>query len=57
MEENQIPIDDMYAFCLPKLKEIQRPKDVHFTEAGSKVLAEHTAKMMVEALPKAAAGK
>jgi hypothetical protein len=57
MEEHQIPIDDMYAFCLPRLKEIQKPKDVHFTDAGSKILADYTAKMIVEALPKTAAKK
>jgi hypothetical protein len=54
MDENQIPIDDMYSFCLPKLKEIQRKADVHFTEEGSKILADYTAKMIVESLPKTA---
>jgi len=57
MDENHIPIDDMHAFCLPRLREIQKPKDVHFTEAGSKVLAEHTVKMIVEALPASSASK
>jgi acyl-CoA thioesterase-1 len=57
MEENQIPIDDMYSFCLPRLAEIQRPKNVHFTDEGSKILAEHTVKMILAALPKTAAGK
>jgi hypothetical protein len=57
MDENQIPIDDMYSFCLPRLKDIQRPANVHFTDDGSKLLAEHTAKMIVEALPKTAAKK
>ena len=57
MDENHIPIDDMYAFCVPRLKEIQKSKDVHFSEAGSKALAEHTAKMIVEALPKTATKK
>lgn len=52
MDENQIPIDDMYSFCLPRLKEIQLPKNVHFNDEGSKALAEHTAKMIVAALPK-----
>lgn len=57
MDENQIPIDDMYAFCLPRLKEIQKKADVHFTDEGSKILADSTAKMIVEALPKTAAKK
>jgi acyl-CoA thioesterase-1 len=51
MDENAIAIDDMHAFCLPRLSTIQIPKDVHFTDAGSKALAEHTAKMIIEALP------
>ncbi len=53
MDENQIEIDDMYAFCIPRLSEIQLPKNVHFTAAGSKVLAEETAKKIVAALPAA----
>jgi acyl-CoA thioesterase-1 len=57
MEENGIPIDDMHAFCLPRLNAIQIPKDVHFTDAGSKVLAEHTVTMIIEALPPAPAKK
>jgi len=57
MDENQIPIDDMYSFCMPRLKEIQKPKDVHFTPEGSKALADETAKMIVAALPKPAAKK
>lgn len=52
MDENQIEIDDLYAFCIPRLKEIQRPKDVHYTPEGSKVLAEATAKPILAALAK-----
>lgn len=57
MDENEIPIDDMHAFCLPRLSEIQRPNDVHFTDAGSRALAEHTAKMIIETLPEPSASK
>ncbi len=57
MDENQIPIDDMYAFCLPRLKDIQKPKDVHFTADGSKALADYTAQMILAALPKPTAKK
>ncbi|MDP6466389.1 MAG: SGNH/GDSL hydrolase family protein [Pirellulaceae bacterium] len=39
MEENDVAIDDLYAFSLPKLKEIMRPANVHFTPDGSKQLA------------------
>ncbi len=34
-----VPIDDLYAFALPRLGEIQQPQNVHFTDAGSELLA------------------
>jgi acyl-CoA thioesterase-1 len=43
MDENKIPTNDLYAFALPLLKEIQLPSNVHFTQAGSKKLAEKVA--------------
>ena len=36
MRENSIPVDDLYAFALPRLKDIQQPVNVHFTAEGSK---------------------
>lgn len=39
MKDNDVAIDDLYAFSLPKLKEIMRPANVHFTPDGSKQLA------------------
>jgi acyl-CoA thioesterase-1 len=39
MDEYGVPIDDLYAFALPQLKAVQIPANVHFTEAGSQVLA------------------
>lgn len=53
MDENEIEIDDMHSFCVPYLSLMQRPKDVHFTDAGSKTLAEETAKKILAALPAA----
>lgn len=50
MEENGIAIDDLYAFALPKLSEIQRPVNVHFTPEGSKVLAGRVAESIEAAL-------
>ncbi len=44
MEANQIATDDLYAFAAPRLKEIQRPANVHFTPQGSAVLAKQVAK-------------
>ena len=50
MDENGIRIDDLYTFALPRLGEIQRPANVHFTPQGSKVLAEQVAGSMLDAL-------
>lgn len=54
MDENQIAIDDLYAFALPRLKEIQQPVNVHFTPAGSKLLAGQVAESILKALEKPA---
>ena len=43
MDENHVPINDLYAFALPRLKDIQRPKNVHFTPSGSQALAKQAA--------------
>ena len=50
MEENHIAIDDLYAFALPRLKEIQQPANVHFTAEGSKALAGQVAAAIRKAL-------
>jgi GDSL-like lipase/acylhydrolase family protein len=52
MEEHQIPINDLYAFALPRLKEIQVPFDVHFTFEGSELFAKQiAASILVELGP------
>ena len=43
MQKHNIQVNDLYSFALPQLDKIQRPKNVHFTPAGSKVLAEKVA--------------
>jgi sialate O-acetylesterase len=50
MEENAIPINDLYAFALPKLAELQKPRDVHFHDAGSQALAKRVAASVLSAL-------
>jgi lysophospholipase L1-like esterase len=40
MEEYNIRINDLYSFALPRRHAIQRPRDVHFTGEGSRLLAE-----------------
>jgi acyl-CoA thioesterase-1 len=43
MQENGVAIDDLHAFALPRLAEIQLPQNVHFTPAGSGVIARRVA--------------
>jgi acyl-CoA thioesterase-1 len=40
MEEREIRVNDLYAVALPRLEELQRPVNVHFTREGSKALAD-----------------
>jgi acyl-CoA thioesterase-1 len=49
-EENGIAVNDLHAFALPRLKEIQLPKNVHFTKEGSQVLAGEVVRHLREAL-------
>ena len=51
MRDNGVPVNDLYAFALPQLKQIQEPVNVHFTAAGSTALAEQVAKLIESALP------
>lgn len=55
MAENGIAINDLYAFALPRLSEIQRPVNVHFSGPGSRALAGAVADVIEEALAKRAA--
>ena len=40
VEENDIPLNDLYAFALPRLSDIQLPANVHYTDGGYQALAE-----------------
>lgn len=51
-KEFKLPVDDLYTFALERLEKIQIPKNVHFTPAGSDVLAEQVAKVIEQHLPK-----
>jgi acyl-CoA thioesterase-1 len=44
MKKNGIEVNDLYSFVLPRMDELQRPNNVHFTEAGSKALGTQVAK-------------
>jgi acyl-CoA thioesterase-1 len=52
MKELGVSTDDLYTFANARLKEIQLPANVHFTPAGSKVLAEQVSKEILAALGK-----
>ena len=43
MAENGVQINDLHAYALPRLQELQIPDDLHFTDAGSAALAEQVA--------------
>lgn len=43
MKKNDIMINDLHAFALPRLEELQQPNNVHFTKEGSKALADQVA--------------
>lgn len=52
MAKHGVATDDLYAFCMPRLKDIQRPANVHFSPQGSQALAEQVAKSILAALGK-----
>ena len=52
MEHHGIRTNDLYTFAKKRLEKIQRPKNVHFTPEGSKVLARPVAESILAALKK-----
>jgi lysophospholipase L1-like esterase len=52
MAEAKVPINDLHATAQAQLAKIQRPKNVHFTPEGSKVLGEQVAAEIKKALGK-----
>ena len=52
MKKHQVEINDLHSFVLPRMAEIQKPNNVHFTEEGSKVLAEEVARHILKSLKK-----
>ncbi len=51
MREEHVAIDDLYSFAKPRLAEIQRPANVHFTDEGSAILAKQVAGVIRQSLP------
>jgi len=52
VKRHRIPVNDLYAFALPRLESTQRPRDVHFTPEGSRLLAEKVTQSIRTALEK-----
>ena len=52
MAENGVAIDDLNAYITPQLATLQKPRDVHFTTAGSEYLARQVAGEIGKALAK-----
>lgn len=50
MRRHEVAVNDLYEFARPRLKELQRPVNVHFTEAGSRALAGEVVRHIREAL-------
>ena len=50
MDENGVPINDLYSFCLPRLEAIQLKGDVHFSEMGYRVLGEEVSEKILKLL-------
>ncbi|MEQ9288022.1 MAG: SGNH/GDSL hydrolase family protein [Cyclobacteriaceae bacterium] len=50
MKKNDIAINDLYTYVLPRMDELQRRKNVHFTEEGSRALGKMVAKSILDNL-------
>lgn len=51
MRKHEVAVNDLYSFALPKLAEIQRPDNVHFTPKGSEILGREVARQIEKLLP------
>ena len=52
MKENNVGVDDLNAEVAPRLAELQKPHDVHYTPAGYEFLAQKVAARIEAALPR-----
>jgi acyl-CoA thioesterase-1 len=53
MQEAGVEINDLNAFAAPRMAEIGKPADVHYTPQGSCILAGEVARRIEAALPQA----
>jgi len=52
MTENGVPLNDLNAWMTPRFEELHKPKDLHYTEAGSEHLARKVAEAITQVLTK-----
>ena len=50
MVRNNIAVNDLHAFVMPRMQKLQRPNNVHFTRKGSKALAKVVAEKITAVL-------
>jgi lysophospholipase L1-like esterase len=50
MRKHRVAINDLYGLVMPRLQELQKPRNVHFEEEGSKLMAERVAASILRAL-------
>ena len=53
MKEEGVEINDLHAFAAPRMADIGKPADVHYTPQGSQTLAGEVARRIEAALPRA----
>ncbi len=51
MKDLEVETDDLHAFALERLENIQQPNNVHFTRAGSQALGEEVARQILQRIP------
>lgn len=52
MKDNGVAINDLNAWMTPRFDEFHKPKDLHYSDAGSEFLAQKVATAITEALSK-----
>jgi len=52
MQEAGVEVDDLYSLVLPRVAEIQRPANVHYTDAGYVELAQQVSAAILRSLDK-----
>ncbi|MFY0653186.1 MAG: SGNH/GDSL hydrolase family protein [Cyclobacteriaceae bacterium] len=50
MNKNNIPINDLYTYVLPRMAELQKPENVHFLQKGSRELGRQVANSIEKTL-------